>query len=158
MGSFTVADTIIERLLRGKQSSGRRKNAEAQASPHRPSVRPGPAREEGARPICTRKGGLISEGNNIQALICAQVPERLGDMEPGGQTPGMHWAGALVVLGANGRPPSSWEMGSRNRAPIALSRPAPPAGQRPRGEARRRARRRVCLGDLGRPPRIQEAK
>lgn len=100
---FIANNTIIERLLRVKQSSGRREQFRVTAL-LTGTLRPGPARNKGRRPTCTRKGGLINEKRKtIQALARTRVKERLGDTEQGEQTPRTPW-GTLVLLGANGRP------------------------------------------------------
>lgn len=74
---------------------------------HGPLRHPGPSREKGARPTCTRKVGPKTQ--NIQALACTEVPERLGEW--GAQTLGTYW-GAPMLSGVNGRPPTDPLLGS----------------------------------------------
>lgn len=77
---------------------------------------------------------------NSQDLVCAQVPKRLGDMEPAGKTPECTGVGALV-LGANGRPLILLEDGqAKPRADC--SRPPSSTRRTETREGRRREARR----------------
>lgn len=100
-------------------------------------------------PPAPRKGGLLNkEDNNILALVCAQVPGRLGDMEPVRQTPGTYW-GALVLLWGEWKTLNSLSGGGQSKSRANCL--GPPCSTR-RIETGERGQRALPVGDLSQQP------